>query len=156
MQFALEYKPLIEQEQSLAKTMVRPRNIYKINNYTYKDGKTKSLAGVETSIVFVIGISPEKVVSCLKMTLIKPDIFFKWLKRLLKAGLSENEIENAKSLEDLIILDNMNGEKIFNQFVKTSTLYNQRLTPYRTYLLKNIKNIEEVTLKKQILLNLLK
>ena len=156
MQFSLQYKPLIESESSLSKTMIRPRNIYKINSYKYKDGVTKSLAGIETSIVFVIGISPEKVVSCLKITLIKPDLFFKWLKKLVRAGLSEEEMKNTESLEDLIIVDNKDGNKIFNQFVKPSRLYIQNPPAYRTYLLKNIKNIEEVKIKKEILLNFLK
>ena len=156
MQFSLQYKPLIESESSLSKTMIRPRNIYKINSYKYKDGVTKSLAGFETSIVFVIGISPEKVVSCLKITLIKPDLFFKWLKKLVRAGLSEEEMQNTESLEDLIIVDNRDGKKIFNQFVKSSRLYIQNPPAYRTYLLKNIKNIEEVKIKKEILLNYLK
>jgi hypothetical protein len=156
MQFSLQYKPLIESESSLSKTMIRPRNIYKINSYKYKDGVTKSLAGYETSIVFVIGISPEKVVSCLKITLIKPDLFFKWLKKLVRAGLSEEEMKNTESLEDLIIVDNKDGNKIFNQFVKPSRLYIQNPPAYRTYLLKNIKNIEEVKIKKEILLNFLK
>jgi hypothetical protein len=156
MQFSLQYKPLIESESSLSKTMIRPRNIYKINSYKYKDGVTKSLAGFETSIVFVIGISPEKVVSCLKITLIKPDLFFKWLKKLVRAGLSEEEMQNTESLEDLIIVDNKDGKKIFNQFIKPSRLYIQNPPAYRTYLLKNIKNIEEVKIKKEILLNYLK
>jgi hypothetical protein len=156
MQFSLQYKPLIESESSLSKTMIRPRNIYKINSYKYKDGVTKSLAGFETSIVFVIGISPEKVVSCLKITLIKPDLFFKWLKKLVRAGLSEEEMQNTESLEDLIIVDNRDGKKIFNQFVKPNRLYIQNPPAYRTYLLKNIKNIEEVKIKKEILLNYLK
>jgi hypothetical protein len=156
MPFALQYKPLIESESSTSKTLIRPRNIYKINNYKYKDGITKSLAGFETSLVFIIGISPEKVVSCLKITLIKPDLFFKWLKKLVRAGLSEEEMKNTESLEDLIIVDNKDGKKIFNQFVKPSRLYIQNPPAYRTYLLKNIKNIEEVKIKKEILLNFLK
>jgi hypothetical protein len=156
MPFALQYKPLIESESSTSKTLIRPRNIYKINNYKYKDGITKSLAGFETSLVFIIGISPEKVVSCLKITLIKPDLFFKWLKKLVRAGLSEEEMKNTESLEDLIIVDNKDGKKIFNQFVKPSRLYIQNPPAYRTYLLKNIKNIEEVKIKKEILLNYLK
>ena len=152
MPFSLEYKPLIESESSVSKTMIRPRNIYRIKSYKYADGKTKSLAGVETSIVFVIGISPEKVVSCLKISLIKPLLFFRWLVTLFEAGLSEEEIRNAELLEDLIVLDAKDGKKIFNQFVKRSRLYVQTPTPYRTYLLQNIKNIEEVKIKKEILL----
>jgi hypothetical protein len=136
--------------------MIRPRNIYKINSYKYKDGVTKSLAGFETSIVFVIGISPEKVVSCLKISLIKPLLFFRWLVTLFEAGLSEEEIRNAELLEDLIVLDAKDGKKIFNQFVKRSRLYVQTPTPYRTYLLQNIKNIEEVKIKKEILLKYVK
>jgi hypothetical protein len=156
MPFALQYKPLIESESSISKTMIQPRNIYKINSYKYKDGKTKSLAGVETSLVFIIGISPDKIVSCLKISLIKPDIFFKWLKTLIRAGLNEEELQKAESLDDIILLDNKNGEKIFNQFVKRSRLYLQTPSTYRTYLLKNIKNIEEVKIKKEILLTFLK
>ena len=156
MPFALQYKLLIESESSISKTMIQPRNIYKINSYKYKDGKTKSLAGVETSLVFIIGISPDKIVSCLKISLIKPDIFFKWLKTLIRAGLNEEELQKAESLDDIILLDNKNGEKIFNQFVKRSRLYLQTPSTYRTYLLKNIKNIEEVKIKKEILLNFLK
>jgi hypothetical protein len=156
MPFALQYKLLIESESSISKTMIQPRNIYKINSYKYKDGKTKSLAGVETSLVFIIGISPDKIVSCLKISLIKPDIFFKWLKTLIRAGLNEEELQKAESLDDIILLDNKNGEKIFNQFVKRSRLYHQTPSTYRTYLLKNIKNIEEVKIKKEILLTFLK
>lgn len=156
MAFSLEYKPLIESESPLSKTMIRPRNIYRIKAYKYVDGKTKSLEGVETAIVFVIGISPEKVVSCLKISLIKPVLFFRWLVKLFEAGLSEEEIRNAESLEDLIVLDAKDGKKIFNQFVKRSRLYIQNPTPYRTYLLQNIKNIEEVKIKKEILLKYVK
>jgi len=156
MPYSLQYKPLIESESSVSKTLVRPRNIYKINSYKYKDGNTKSLSGVETSFVFVIGITPDKVVSCIKLSLIKPDIFFRWLKTLIRAGLTEEALKNAESLEDIIVLDAKDGQTIFNQFVKTSRLYRQNPPTYRTYLLKNIKNIEEVTIKKDILLNLLK
>jgi hypothetical protein len=156
MPYSLQYKPLIESESSVSKTLVRPRNIYKINSYKYKDGNTKSLSGVETSFVFVIGITSDKVVSCIKLSLIKPDIFFRWLKTLIRAGLSEEALKNAESLEDIIVLDAKDGQTIFNQFVKTSRLYRQNPPTYRTYLLKNIKNIEQVTIKKDILLNLLK
>ncbi len=156
MPFSLQYKPLIESEVSLSKTLVRPRNIYKINTYKYKDGKTKTLSGVETSLVFVIGISSDKVVSCLKISLIKPEIFFKWLAKLIQKGLTQEAITNSKSLEDIILVDNKDGQKIFNQFVKTNRVYTQEPNPYRTYLLKNIKNIEEVNIKKEILLKFLK
>ncbi len=75
---------------------------------------------------------------------------------MVRAGLSNEEIQKAESLEDIIVLDSKDGKKIFNQFVKNSRLYVQNPQPYRTYLLKNIKNIEEVTIKKEILLKFTK
>lgn len=156
MSFALQYKPLIESESSVSKTMISPRNIYKINSYKYIDGKTKSLGGIETSIVFVIGVTPTKMVSCLKISLVKPEKFLKWLKKLFKPNLDEDFIQNSESLEDIILLDNKDGQKIFNQFVRGSALYKQTPSTYRTYLLKNIKSIEELNIRKDILTNLIK
>jgi len=69
MSFSREYIPLIEQEEGVAKSLIRPRNIYKINSYTYKDGRTKSLAGTETAYVFVTGISPTKIMKVMLMIL---------------------------------------------------------------------------------------
>ena len=73
-----------------------------------------------------------------------------------QTGGTKEELQKAEFLEDIILLDNKNGEKIFNQFVKRSRLYNQTPPTYRTYLLKNIKNIEQVNIKKNILVNLIK
>lgn len=156
MPFSKEYIPLIEYEEGVSKSLIRPRNIYKINSYTYKDGKTKSLAGVETSYVFVIGVSPTKVISALKISLIKPKQFFTWLKKLYKPGISESSLTDLERLEDILILDNKDGRKIFNQFVKQSRIYNQTIPTYRTYILQNIKNVELVKLKKEALIQYIK
>jgi hypothetical protein len=156
MPFSKEYVPLIELEEGVSKTLIRPRNIYKINSYTYKDGKTKTLAGVETSYIFVIGVTPTKVISALKISLIKPKEFFKWLKKLYKPSLTESLITDSERLEDILILDNKDGRKIFNQFVAQSRIYNQNIPTYRTYIIKNIKNVELVKFKKEILIQYIK
>ena len=152
MPFSREYIPLIEGEEPISKTLIRPRNIYKINSYTYKDGKTKTLSGTETSYIFIIGISPDRVISAIKLSLIKPKDFFRWLKKLYKVGLNETIIKESINLEDILVLDTKNGQKIFNQFVKQSRVYNQSINPYRTYILKNIKNAELVKIKKEVLI----
>lgn len=152
MPFSKEYIPLIEYEEGISKNLIRPRNIYKINSYTYKDGKTKSLAGTETSYVFVIGISPTKIISAIKISLVKPKEFFRWLKKLYKPNISENSLTDSERLEDILILDNKDGKKIFNQFVKQSRMYNQAIPTYRTYILQNIKNAEIVKIKKEVLI----
>lgn len=156
MPFSKDYIPLIEYEEGVSKSLIRPRNIYKINSYTYKDGKTKTLAGVETSYIFVIGVSPTKVISALKISLIKPREFFRWLQKLYKPGISENTLTDLERLEDILILDNKDGRKVFNQFVKQSKIYNQAIPTYRTYILQNIKNAEIVKLKKEVLIQYIK
>jgi hypothetical protein len=156
MSFSKEYIPLIEQEEGVAKSLIRPRNIYKINSYTYKDGTTKSLAGVETAYIFVTGVSPTKIISALKISLVKPKDFFRWLKKLYRAGMSESYINDSERLEDILILDNKDGQKIFNQFVKQSRLYTQSEPTFRTYILNNIKNAELVSIKKEVLVKYLK
>jgi hypothetical protein len=82
MPFANLYKSYIEEEVGVGKTAIKPRNVYIIESYVYADGKQKSFSGNNTAYVFVIGISPEKVISCIKLSEIKPDKFFKWLQQL--------------------------------------------------------------------------
>lgn len=156
MNFSVLYKPLIEEEISISKTLIRPRNIYKINSYTYKDGNTKTLAGVETALVFVLGISPDKTVSCIKISLVKPELFKRWFKKIFKKGLSDAEFDSAEKLEELLVLDNRDGRKLFNQFLQNDRLYKIDPSIYRTYIMKNIKSIEEVRFKKEILKNFYK
>ena len=155
MPFTLQYKPLIESEEKVGKTLIRPRNIYRINSYKYIDGTTKTLAGIDSTIVFVIGITPDKLLCCIKISLIKPDIFFKWLKKLFAAGKNEQDVNNAALLEELLIFDTRKGEKIFNQFVKSSPIYKKNPPIYRTYSINGIKSIEKVTIKKSVILQYL-
>ena len=78
MPFSLQYKPFILSEESVSKSQILPRNIYKITSYQYVDGTTKTLSGTKTSIVFAIGITTDKKLTCIKISDIKPDKFFKW------------------------------------------------------------------------------
>ena len=71
---------------------------------------------------------------------------------MYKVGLNENLIKESINLEDILVLDTKNGQKIFNQFVKQSRIYNQTINPYRTYILKSIKNAELVKIKKEVLI----
>ena len=152
MPFALQYKPLIESETSVSKTLVLPRNVYRINSYKYADGKQKTLSGTTSTIVFVIGRTPDKKLSCIKISEIKPERFFKWLNKLYIKGLTEETWANAEKLEDLIIEADVKGSKIFNSFVKPdAVMYGDNPNIYRTYSLTGIKQIEEVKFKKDVL-----
>ena len=152
MPFALQYKALIESETSVSKTLVLPRNVYRINSYKYADGKQKTLSGTTSTIVFVIGRTPDKKLSCIKISDIKPERFFKWLNKLYIKGLTEEKWANAEKLEDLIIEADVKGSKIFNSFVKPdAVMYGDNPNIYRTYSLTGIKQIEEVKFKKDVL-----
>jgi hypothetical protein len=152
MPFALQYKPLIESETRVSKTLVLPRNVYRINSYKYSDGKQKTLSGTTTTLVFVIGKTPDKKLSCIKISEIKPEKFFKWLQKLYIKGLTEEKWIKAEKLEELLIESDIKGSKIFNSFVKPDTIiYGDNPNIYRTYNLTGIKQIEEVKFKKDVL-----
>lgn len=151
MSFALQYNKFIESEKSVSKTLIKPRNVYRINSYKYVDGKTKSLSGIESALVFVLGISSDKKISCVKISLVKPDIFFKFLKKMFVKGLDEQKIKSAQKLEELLILSDKGGKKLFGTFLRGDSIYNKEPDPYRTYTLGGIKSVDEISFKKEIL-----
>jgi hypothetical protein len=150
MSFVLQYKPLIESEKRASKTTIRPRNVYRISSYEFSDGEQKSLSGGNSSLIFLIGIFDKKLIA-LKISEVKPDIFFDWLKTVQLKALTEQQINESNSLEELIILDNKTGSKIFDGYVKGKMIYNKKPSPYRTYNLDGVKYIQEVNFKKDVL-----
>jgi hypothetical protein len=150
MPFSARYLPFIDTDEAVAKTLVRPRNIYKIISYEYIDGKTKTLTGPKTSYVFVLGIF-EKKLNCIKISEVRPERFFDWFKTIFRKSLTEEKLMEAERLEDLIILGDRQGNKLFNSYVKGKQIYNQNPCPYRTYNLDGIRQISEIKLKKEII-----
>lgn len=151
MPFANQYKPYIAEEVSVSKSLIKPRNIYKITSYVYADGAQKNLSGNNTAYVFVLGITTDKKISCIKFSEIKPDKFFRWLKPLFRKGITDKKWEEAEKLNELIIVSDKTGSKLFNQFVKTHSIYNANPDSYRTYSLQGIKQVQEVKLKTEFL-----
>ena len=152
MSFALQYNQLIAASDKVSKSLIKPKNIYKITTYKYIDGTTKTLAGSDTALVFVTGITPDrKTITCIKITLIKPQLFFNWLNRLFIKGLAEEDFKDNMQLSEILIKTDKSGQAIFNSFIKGSQLYKQSETPYRTYTMTGIKNIENVFFKTELL-----
>lgn len=150
MPFSARYLPFIETEEMVSKTLIRPRNLYKIVSYEYVDGKTKTLAGPKTSYVFVLGIF-EKKLNCIKISEVRPERFFAWFKTIFKKSLTEEKVMESERLEDLIIFGDRQGNKLFNTYVKGKQIYLQNPCPYRTYNLDGIRQISEIKFKKEIL-----
>jgi hypothetical protein len=154
MPFARLYLPFIESEYKVGKGLVKPRNIYKIQSYEYKDGTVKTMTGVKSSYVFVIGIY-NKQLTCVKFSQVTPEIFKIWFKDLFKRGLKEKEIDEAKELSELLHKGTRSGGSFFSSYIKSETIYKGKIPTYRTYLLDNINQIKVVNLKKDFIKALL-
>jgi len=152
MAFTLQYNKFIQSEKTVSKTLIKPRNVYRINAYKYADGTAKSLSGMESALIFVLGISPDKKISCVKISLIKPDIFFKFLKKMFIKGLDEEKVKSATKLEELLVLSDKGGKKLFSSFLKGDSIYDKEPDSYRTYTLGGIKSVDEITFKTETLL----
>ena len=152
MNFTLQYNQLVQTTDKTAKSLIKPKNLYKITSYKYADGQTKTLTGLETAFIFVTGISIDrKIVTGIKITLVRPEIFFNWLRKLFVKGLKEDNFGDNVELSELMIKTDNPGKKIFESFLRTSQIYRQAESPYRTYTMAGIKNIEKVFLKPEIL-----
>ena len=150
MSFVLQYKNLIESEVKLSKSQIKPRNIYRILVYEYADGERKSLAGAKSTLVFVVGIF-EKQLFCLKISEIKPEKFFLWLKNVFKKTLTEQDIDESEHLMDVLVLGDRSGKKIYSSYVKPTPIERGTINPYRNYNLSGITIVQEVKIKKEIL-----
>lgn len=150
MAFTQEYQKIIESEKKVSKSLIKPRNIYKITSYQYADGVTKSLSGPETAIVFVFGIYEKKLIG-IKITDVKPDDFFKWLKKLFLKNLSEKQFNDSEMLEDILELSDRSGSKIYESMVKNKKIGTTNKELYRTYFITGVKQIAQVNIKKDII-----
>jgi hypothetical protein len=158
MSYANLYNRLIKRESVVAKSKLIPRRIYKIVSYEYVDGKLTTFAGPKSAIIFLIGITPDKMLHCLKISEVQPEKFFNWLKINLKKGLKYDavkEISEKNTLDELLINDNRVGTKTF-QKAKSNVIYQHQPGSYRTYLLNNVKSIKEIYFDSDEFLKLLK
>ena len=150
MPFSLQYRPFIEKEDPISKVLVRPKNIYKIVYYQYADGVAKTLSGPKTAYVFVIGIYDKKLV-CLKISEIRPDKFFLWLKSIFQKTLTNERIDESDRLDEITIRSDRTGSTLFNRYVKGKAIVTQGINPYRTYNMDGIRQISEVIINKDTL-----
>lgn len=153
--YIAQYKPLILKSEKISKALIKPGNVYKIVVYKYTDGATKTLSGTKTALIFAIGIyqsGGEKELFCIKLTKLKPEKFFVWLKKVFLKNLKDEDIDKAEHLNELIVKSDKAGKKLYSSYIKPSSLTKGTSeSPYRTYKLSGIQLVEEVNIKKQIL-----
>ena len=150
MPYSLQYKKLIESETKTSKSRIRPRRIYKIVSYDYADGTAKTFSGANTAYIFVTGVFDKKIYG-LKLSEIKPEKFFVWLKTLFQKHLTNEDFNNEKVLSDLLVTADKAGTKLYGGFLKGKQIFEKNPSPFRTYNLDGIKQITEINLKKEVL-----
>ena len=145
--FTSQWVQLLKPEFRVSKSLIRPRNIYRLS--VYKDGDPKS----QKRFVFVIGIHDDKV-HCLKLNDIKPLDFTNFLFKIRDKRVP---VDNTKRLEEHLIKLPKDGNRLFEGYVKTNTkLYSKQLNSYRTYTLDKISYISEIRFENDVLNNIFK
>ena len=151
MAYTRQYKAFLKPERRIGKSLIRPRNIYRIT--TYKGGEPATRSGEDARYVFVIGIVDKKV-HCIKLNPIKPIDFTTLIAKLRDKRIP---IGSDQSLELLLKKFSKDGASLFSSFVKNNTkLYSRSLSNYRTYKLNNITNIYEIRFEQDFLQELFK
>jgi hypothetical protein len=148
------YKRYIKKQVPAVKTSLKTRNIYKIESYEYVDGTKKNFRGPEASLIFLVGISPDKKLSCVKFSEVNPDKFFAWFKNLFKPSVSCKQIKQAigaEEFESLLLEDTIKGGAIFSK-LKADSLYKKDPSVFRTYTMKGIKSISYLYLDEEYLI----
>lgn len=143
MAYANLYKKYIKKQVPAVKTSLKTRNIYKIESYEYVDGTKKNFRGPDASLVFLIGISPDRKLSVIKFSEVVPDRFFRWLKTMFRSSITCKQIKQAignDEFETLLLSDTMKGSATFSK-LKSDMLYKTDPSAFRTYTMKGIKSI---------------
>jgi hypothetical protein len=143
-----QWNPYIKKSVRVSKTDIKPRNIYKIQTYRYSDGVVRRKLGVETNLLFVIGIHLYEI-HAIRLNSIQFTHFTNWSTRFAKKDLTDIILDSVESIsfKDLIVEFNDNGREFFTKYVRNSpTIYSEKLDPYRTYKMKNIIYAQEILL----------
>jgi len=105
--------------------------------------------------VFLIGITPDLKLNCIKLTEVRPDKFFAWFKKIVKPSITCEQIKDfykRQKFEKILLEDTKVGRGIFAK-VKTDSVYNQNPDTYRTYSLEGIKQIKTIYLNENFVIN---
>ena len=151
MAYTRQYKSFLKPERRIGKSLIRPRNIYRIT--TYKGGQPATRSGDDARYVFVIGIIDNKV-HCIKLNPIKPIDFTTMIAKLRDKRIPVTE---DIQLELMLKKFSKDGAALFSSYIKNdSKLYSRSLKNYRTYKLDNITNVYEIRFEQDFLEELFK
>jgi hypothetical protein len=148
--FSQEYKKFIEKESRISRTQITPNNVYRLSTYKYSDGQTRSLRGLDETLIFVTGVY-KKTIYGLKLSKLKPNFFLEWGKEIITQKDILNEDTQLIKFSELSPPIDMTGDRFYRNHIKNSTLLKKPQIPYRSYKLEGIRYVSEVYFKKEIL-----
>ena len=143
------YKGAIETELRVKNTQITPMNAYRISTYIYSDGQTRSLRGVDETLIFVTGVY-KKVVYGLKLSKIKPQFFFEWAKGISSEMSVLNEETGLLKFSELAPSYDDAGNIFYKQRIRDSTVLAKPKAPYRSYKMSSIRSVSEIYFKKEV------
>lgn len=150
MDFGLKYSQDIKGTKKIPKTLIKPNKIYRLLSYEYADGRTETLSGTRATLIFVFGVY-KKELHALKLNLVNPTIFFKWLKGAKSGTINESDIKSS-DFSKLLRKTDESGQQFFTSQVKGNSVYRIEPRAYRTYKQQNVQSIEEVYFKEEKLI----
>ena len=151
MAYTRQYKSFLKPEKRISKSLIKPRNIYRIT--TYKGGTPPTKSGENARYVFVVGIVDGKV-HCIKLNDIKPLDFTNFINKLRDKRIP---IGSDQMLMLLLKKFSIDGKALFESYIKNnSKIYSSSLKNYRTYLLNSIQNVYEIRFEEDFLRELFK
>ena len=145
----LAYKKIIGNEERIGKSNIRLRNLYKISQYKYADGKSRNLADGKAAYVFLFGRVGD-VLHGVKLNAVRPTDFLGFLSKLKDKRKSTGD--DYEHLDELLKtfgnIKTDDGSGVYNILKGSPKVYNGN---YRTYKLNSLTYISEVFLEKDFL-----
>ena len=148
--FTPQWDNIISDRKTIAHGLMKPGNFYKVIVYKYAaDGKTRTLTGLSTSYIFLLGKYIDKQVRfpAIKLKHVNPEQFFTALK-ILMGPVNAEKINELEEFRFLLRKFQADGAPIFNVLKTKPLIYEGN---YREYKMTSIKSVEILNIDKEYL-----
>src|SRR6056300_2099465 len=123
------YSPKIRKTKKIPRNLIKTNNIYRLISYEYANGDVESQGGSQATLIFVFGIY-QKEIHAIKLNMVKPDIFFRWLKTSSNKVVNQ-EMINESDLPSLLKESDETGKSFFTNKIKGKSIYKIEPRAYR-------------------------
>lgn len=159
------WKKIIVEEKTVSVATLKPGNFYKIEVYKYIDGKIRTLSGIKTAYIFLIGKftnNGKKYFAGLKLKSVNPLYFFNDIKLMLSPNPSTSkDIDEAyddsndttnDEFRNLLRNISTDGRNLFSTIKTKSRIYEGN---YREYIVDSVKSVKYISIDPEFLKNVI-